>query len=149
MAARSREDDELRKLSVEMRFLEQTAETLQSRIGMVNAAMTDLSYASATLEGLEKEKAETEMLVPIGGSSYVKVRLAGVDRVVLGVGAGVSVEKPVGEARAVLRARFEELQKSAVSAQQQFAQIAERINTGRSRLESLLSAREGKASANV
>lgn len=149
MAARSREDDELRKLSVEMRFLEQTAETLQSRISMVNAAMTDLSYASATLEGLEKEKADAEMLVPIGGSSYVKVKLVGVDKVVLGIGAGVSVEKPVEEAKAVLKGRFEELQKSAVSAQQQFAQIAERINTGRSRLETLLSAREGKAPANV
>jgi len=30
------------------------------------------------------------------------------------------------------------------SAQQQFSQVAERINSGRSRLETLLGAREGK-----
>jgi prefoldin subunit 5 len=37
---------------------------------MVNAAITDLTYANATLDGIEKEKENVEMLVPIGGSSY-------------------------------------------------------------------------------
>ncbi len=49
-------DDELRRLSVEMRYLEQTAEALQQRIGMVNAAITDLTYANATLDGIEKRE---------------------------------------------------------------------------------------------
>jgi prefoldin alpha subunit len=150
LAAKSKEEEELRKLSVEMRFLEQTAETLQSRLSMLNAAMTDLTYASATLDGVEKEKPDAELLVPIGGSSYIKVKLAESDKVVVGVGAGVSVEKPLEEAKSILKERLDELQKSAVSAQQQFAQVAERINTGRNRLESLLSTvREGKTPANV
>lgn len=50
MAARSREEEELRRLSVEMRYLEQTAETLQQRMSMINAALTDLTYANATLD---------------------------------------------------------------------------------------------------
>jgi prefoldin subunit 5 len=54
LAVRSKEEEELRKLSVEIRFLEQTAETLQSRINMLNAAITDLTYADMTLEGVEK-----------------------------------------------------------------------------------------------
>ena len=150
MASRSKGEEELRKLSVEMRFLEQTADTLQQRINMLNAAMTDLSYANMTLEGVEKEKDNVELLVPVGGSSYVKVKLANSDKVVVGMGAGVSIEKPLPEAKAILKERLEELEKSAVSAQQQFAQVAERINTGRNRLESLLSTvREGKAQGNV
>ena len=150
MASRSKAEEELRKLSVEMRFLEQTADTLQQRINMLNAAMTDLSYANMTLEGVEKEKDNVELLVPVGGSSYVKVKLANSDKVVVGMGAGVSIEKPLPEAKAILKERLEELEKSAVSAQQQFAQVAERINTGRNRLESLLSTvREGKAQGNV
>ena len=52
MAETSKEEEELRKLSVEMRFLEQTAETLQQRISMINAAMTDLTYANMTLESI-------------------------------------------------------------------------------------------------
>jgi len=142
---RAQAEEELRRLSVEMRYLEQTAEVLQQRISMVNAAITDLTYANATLDGIEKEKENVEMLVPIGGSSYVKVKLADSSKVIVGMGSGVSVEKPLPDAKVALKERLEELEKSMNSAQQQFAQVAERINTGRGRLESLLaSGREGK-----
>ena len=145
MAKISKEEEELRKLSVEMRFLEQTAETLQQRISMMNAAMTDLTYASMTLEGIEKENEDAELLVPIGGSSYVKAKLANPDKVVVGLGSGVSVEKTLQEAKAIVKERLDELQKTMVSAQQQFAQVAGRINADRDRLESLLAkVREGK-----
>ena len=150
MASRSKEEEELRKLSVEMRFLEQTAETLQQRISMMNAAMTDLTYANMTLDGMEKEKENAELLVPIGGSSYVKVKLANPDKVIVGMGASVSVEKTLPEAKSILKERLAEVEKTMLSAQQQFAQIVERINTGRNRLESLLATvREGKAPSNV
>ena len=150
MAAKGKEQDELRQLSVEMRYLEQAAETLQQRMSMLNAAMTDLSYANTTLDGVEKEKETAEMLVPIGGGSYVKTKLACVDKVIVSMGAGVSVEKPIAEAKAMLKERLDELEKSAVAAQQQFSQIAERINVGRNRLETLLSSvREEKAAGNV
>ena len=144
MANVNKEEEELRKLSVEMRFLEQTAETLQQRIGMVNAAMTDLSYANTALENLEKEKENAELLVPVGGSSYIKAKLTSHDKVIVGMGANISIEKTLPEAKALIKERLEELEKSMRSAQQQFSQIAERINVGRNRLETLLaSVREG------
>jgi prefoldin alpha subunit len=150
LAVRSKDEEELRKLSIEMRLLEQTAETLQQRISMMNAAITDLTYASMTLEGIEQEKENAELLVPIGGSSYVKAKLAAPDKVVVGIGAGVSIEKTVAEAKALFKERLEELQKTMGSAQQQFAQVAERINSSRNRLESLLtSVREGKTPGDV
>ncbi len=121
-----------------MRYLEQTAEALQQRIQMVNAAITDITYANATLDGIEKEKENTEMLVPIGGSSYVKVKLADPDKIIVGLGAGVSVEKTLVEAKVTLKERLDELEKTLNVAQQQFTQIAERINSGRGRLESML-----------
>jgi len=141
----SKEEEELRKLSVEMRFLEQTAENLQQRISMMNAAMTDLTYANMTLEGIEKEKKNAELLVPIGSSSYVKVKLANPDKVVVGMGAGVSIEKTLPEAKAIVKERLDEMEKAMASAQQQFAQVANRINADRNRIESLLAkVREGK-----
>ena len=61
------------------------------------------------------------------------------------MGAGVSVEKTLQEAKTTLKERLDELEKTMNSAQQQFTQVAERINTGRNRLETLLAtAREGK-----
>jgi len=144
LAQRAPSEEELRRLSVEMRYLEQTAEALQQRISMVNAAITDLSYANATLDGIEKEKENAEMLVPIGGSSYVKVKLVDSDKVLINLGSGVSVEKNIAEAKVTLKERLDELEKTMTSAQQQFSQIAERLASGRNRLESMLAQRAGK-----
>jgi prefoldin alpha subunit len=145
LAKRAPAEEELRRLSVEMRYLEQTAEALQQRIGMVNAAIADLTYANATLDGIESEKENAEMLVPIGGSSYIKVKLADSSKIIVGMGAGVSVEKTLAEAKVTLKERLDDLEKTMNSAQQQFSQIAERINIGRDRLETMLAgARERK-----
>jgi prefoldin alpha subunit len=145
LAEPDKSEEELRRLSVEMRYLEQTAETLQQRISMVNAAISDLTYANMTLDGIEKEKENTELLVPIGGGAYVKAKLADTNTVIVGMGAGVSIEKTLAEAKVTLKQRLDELEKTMNAAQQQFSQVAERINTGRGRLESMLSsAREGK-----
>jgi prefoldin alpha subunit len=130
---------------MEMRYLEQTADALQQRVSMVNAALTDINYANMTLDGIEAEKENSELLVPIGGSSYIKVKLADPNKVLIGLGAGVSVEKTLPEAKATLKERLDELEKTMHAAQQQFSQVAERINSGRGRLENLLAnAREGK-----
>lgn len=139
MAAVSKEEEEVRKLSVGLRYFEQTAQGLQERLSMLNGAVTDLSYANMTLESIEKEKENAEMLVPVGGSSYISVKLANTDKVVVGMGAGVSVEKTVAEAKIIVKERIEELQKTQLSAQQQLSQIAERINSDRQRMETLLS----------
>lgn len=145
MGQRAQTEEELRRLSVEMRYLEQTADALQQRISMVNAAITDLTYANMTLDGIEKEKENAEMLVPIGGGSYVKAKIADTNKIIVSMGSGVSIEKTLQEAKTTLKERLDELEKTMNSAQQQFSQVAERLNSGRNRLETLLAqAREGK-----
>jgi prefoldin alpha subunit len=130
-------EDDFRKLSVELRILEQTAEALQSRINMVNAVIADLTYANMTLEGLEKQRENAELLVPIGGNSYIRARLETPDKVTVGIGSGVSVEKTLQEAKEIIKKRLEDIEKSRTSLQQQFVQVAERINEDRERLEEL------------
>ena len=145
MAKVEKAEEELRRLSMEMRYLEQTAETLQQRISMVNAAITDLTYANMTLDQLEKEKEGAELLVPVGGNSYIKAKIADTSKVIVGLGSGVSVEKTLADAKTTLKGRLDELEKTMNVAQQQFSQVAERINSSRGRLETLLSStREGK-----
>ena len=139
MAAAGRNEEEVRQLSMQLRYFEQTAESLQQRLGMLNAALTDLSYANMTLESVETEKENAEMLVPIGGSSYMRVKLADPNKVVVGMGSGVSVEKNLPEAKAIVKERLEELERTRQQAQQQLSQIVDRINQDRTRMENLLS----------
>jgi len=146
----SKSEEELRRLTVELRFLEQTAETIQSRLNMINAVITDLTYSSMTLEDLEKEKENAELLVPVGGSSYVKARLGNTDKLIVGIGAGVSIEKTLPEAKDVVKKRLEDLDKAKMSLQQQFSQVVDRINEDRAKLEAQVTEmREGKPPVNV
>jgi len=139
-------EEELRRLSVELRFLEQTAEAVQTRINMVNAVTTDLTYASMTLEGIEKEKENSELFVPIGGNSYIKAKLENPDKIIVGMGAGVSVEKTLQEAKEIIKKRLENLQKNRTSLQQQLAQVAERIDEDREKFENLMAELRGEKS---
>lgn len=142
-------EEEFRKLTVELRFLEQTTEALKSRINMVNAVITDLTYAKITLEGLEKEK-NPELFVPIGGSSYIKTKLEDRDKVIVGMGAGVSVEKTWPEAKDIVKKRLEDVEKTMASLQRQFAGVAGKVDEDRNKLEALAAElRKRKASGNV
>ena len=146
----NKNEEEIRKISVKLRFLEQTAEALQSRLSMLNAVTTDLTYANMTLESLEKEKENSELLVPIGGTSYIRAKLDNPDKIIVGIGAGVSVEKTRQEAKDTIKKRLEDLEKARTSTQQQFAQVAEKINEDREKFEELAATARGeKTSQNV
>lgn len=142
--------EEAQKLSFEIHLLEETAEALQSRINMVDAAITDLIYANSTLEGLEKNKVGSELLIPIGGNSYIKANLDDPDTVIVGMGAGVSVEKTFQEAKEVIKKRLEGLEKTKESLEERFGQVAHKINEDRMELQEIASElRKGTASENV
>lgn len=133
----SSDEETLRRLMVELRILEGTAEALQARLNLVNAALTELSFAKMTLEGVEKEKGEAPLFVPIGGGSYVQAKLASSDKIILGIGAGVSVEKTVAEAKETVGSRFADFEKTRATLQQQLVQVVNRIQEGREKFQEL------------
>jgi prefoldin alpha subunit len=146
----SNSGEELRKLSYEIRYLEQTAETIESRMNVINAILRDLTYANMTLETLEKEKGNSEILVPIGSSSYIRAKLEDTSRIIVGIGAGVSVEKTLPETKDVVKKRLEDLEKTRNSLVQQFEQVAQKIGEDRERFEHMAAElREGKAPEDV
>jgi len=134
----STEDQEtFRRLVVELRILEGTAEAIQSRLDLVGAAFTELNLARITLEGVEKETTDASLFVPIGAGSYIKAKLESMDLVIVGMGAGVSIERTIAEAKATVQNRMGELEKTRVSLQQQFVQVVGRIQEHRGKLDDL------------
>ncbi len=130
-------EETFRRLAVELRILEGTAEALQSRIGFVNAALTELRVADMTLEGLGKEKKDASLFVPIGGGSYVKAKLESTDKMIVGIGANVAVERTVKVAKESMGNRIADLEKTRTSLHQQITQVIGRIQNNRSQLQEL------------
>ena len=133
----SSEEETFRRLAVELRILEGTAEALQSRINLVNAALTELRVTNMTLEGLGKEKKDASLFVPIGGGSYIKARLESADKMIVGIGANVAVEKTVKVAKEDMSKRTADLEKTRTSLQQQMTQVIGRIQNNRSQIQEL------------
>ena len=62
-------------------------------------------------------------MIPIGSGSFVKAKLSDPGNIIIGVGAGVCVEKSVEDSIKDLRLRSSDLEKARVSVTQQLSQI--------------------------
>ncbi len=133
----AKDEETLRRLIVELRLLEGTANNLQSRLNFVNAILTELNYARMTLEGLEEEKEEAPLIVPIGGGSYIKAKLESAEKVIVGMGAGVSVEKSLAEAKETVGNRISQLENSRRTLQQQLTQVAQKMEEDQAQFQEL------------
>ncbi len=85
------------------------AESLSQQMNMVQMTIRDVETAIITITSLKDESLGKETLVPIGFNSFINATITNTDKVVIGVGAGVSVEKKTDDARAFLEKRKDEL----------------------------------------
>jgi len=131
----SSDQEAFRRLSVELRILEGTAEAMQARLNLVSAALTELNFARMSLEGVEKETPDSSLFVPIGGGSFIRAKLESTDKVIVGAGAGVSIERTMAEAKQTVQNRMNELEKTRMSLQQQLVQVVGRIQEDRDKLQ--------------
>lgn len=144
----SKKEDNMTRLILELQFLQETASSIQTRIGLVNAAINDVQRAINTVEGLKKEKAGASLFVPIGGGSYIKAHVADASTLIVGVGANVATEKSVSETEESLNSRINSLMKANDALHKQFDEVAVRINKIRNRVQEL-SDRSSEGTANV
>lgn len=128
----------VRELATEIRILEGSASTLQSRFDIVRTAINDASLAQATLEGLTKLQDGDDTLVPVGAGSYVRMKIGDSKKLVMGLGAGTAIERDVTSSIEELKRRVQELDKARNSIQQQLDQTLARYEQDRQSLDQLL-----------
>jgi len=139
----SREDEELRKTVTEVRLMEGSANLIQSRLNIVGAALEETIIATRALEGVKDCPKGTEVLVPVGASSFLKMELADVEKAIVGVGAGACMEKTIESSIQDLKSRQAELEKVSESLQQQLGQILTSIESSKDRLSRLIERQTG------
>jgi len=133
------EERRLQNLAVELRLLEGMVGEIRARMGTIDAFLRELTLAKTTLENVGSLEVGDEILIPIGGGSFLKAKLADKDKVVIGIGAGVTVEKPLKEAVSLVDSRVAELGKARSSMEQQLNQVLERMEIVRGELQKFLS----------
>jgi prefoldin alpha subunit len=63
------------------------------------------------LDSIKNLKKNNEVLVPLGGGSFVKARITDVKKVVIGLGADVAVKRTIPDAQTDIEKRISELEK--------------------------------------
>ena len=139
------DDEDFQKSLMQLRVYEGSARALQARLEIVNAALNEFSLASTTLEGVKTQKNDEDALIPVGGGSYVRVKLSDISKIVMGVGAGVAVEKPIQDSINEIKERIADLDKARTSLQEQLNQALMRIEENRETLGDLVKKHGGES----
>ena len=139
------DDEDFQKSLVQLRVYEGSARALQARLEIVNAALNEFSLASTTLEGVKTQKTDEDALIPVGGGSYVRVKLSDISKIVMGVGAGVAIEKPIQDSINEIKERIADLDKARTSLQEQLNQALFRMEEGREKLGELVKKHGGES----
>jgi prefoldin alpha subunit len=139
------DEEFLRGTMVELRVLEGSVNLIQSRLNIIDNAIDEISMANTSLEGIKNSSKGSEILVPTGASSFVRTTLSDVKKVIMGVGAGVSIEKTIEDSMTDLKNRQDELEKIKSSLQTQLGQALKDLDSKRNQVSEVMRKRESGA----
>ncbi len=143
---RAEKEETLRRLIAELRLMQSSAEVLQRRLELLKSMEAELRMAESALKALRDVEEGTPILIPIGGGTYIDARIEALERVIVGVGADVSVEMEPEKALEDLSNRLEEVEKASRAMEQQLEQLLMQMEIhqeGISRLAAELRGRTG------
>lgn len=121
--AAPRREDQLRRILYELQLMEGTANVLQQRMQILTQAQTELRVSQQSLGDLKEVQPDTPILIPVGGAAFIHAKTAPLDKVIVGVGADVSVEMDYQKAVDDVAKRLEEVEKTLTSVDEQLGQV--------------------------
>jgi prefoldin alpha subunit len=130
-------EDSVNALLMEVRILESTYNELTSRQNLLERALLESRAALDSIKGLSDSS--PEVLTQIGAGAMLRSQPPSTDKVLVSVGANVVIEKTKEEAVAMLEERSRDVEKTIVSVLQQRNEIAQRLNSDREILNSVVS----------
>ena len=92
-------EEEVRRLLMIYQQHQAEAEAIVQQLGLFQLSIEGCEKALKAVEAMEAAEDGQDMLVPIGQGSFIHARLASKEKVVVGVGAGVSIEKSAKDAK--------------------------------------------------
>lgn len=102
-------EQELRQAMSTLELFRAQLESIAENQQLIQISLEELGRARETLNQFQKAKEGDELLVPIGGNSFVFAKVATNAKAIVGIGTGISVEKSMDEAIKTMDERSKEL----------------------------------------
>lgn len=134
-------EEDIRRLVAAYQQYQNQADAIVRQISLTQLTAEGLDRAARAVEAMDKAAEGQEMLVPIGSGSFVYAKLASIDKVVLNVGSGVSIEKTAAEAKESLTIR----QKEVAEGSKRLSEMLSRIDQEMQKIQAILGQYEQQA----
>ncbi len=121
-------NEDIQKLSTQFQQLQYQADALSQQLNMVSNSMAESDRAINTIAGFEGVEDGHEVLIPIGMGTNIMAKLLKPDTVIMEIGAGISTEKDLDDAKKSLEIQKEELTKFHQTTQDNLDQITTKMH---------------------
>ncbi len=86
-------------------------ELYQQNLELIDGRLSELRMIDNALDEIKDTNKNNEMLVPVGGDTFIKASIIDPENVIVGVGASVAVKKTIGDAKEDIGDKIAELEK--------------------------------------
>ena len=138
-------EDQTRRLIYELQLMQGTADTLQQRLAILQNALADLRVAEESLKALSETEEGSPILIPMGGGTLVDAQLGDTSKVIINIGAEVSIDMPLEDAQKNVAGRLEDVEKTNTSVEQQLQQLLAQMEVHRDGINRLSAQIRGEA----
>src|SRR3989344_3257431 len=111
----------------ELQELQEGMQHIQQQLQTLFQQKTELEHLTEVLTQLKKNPDKKEVLVPFGAGIFLKAELVDSQKVLLHVGANVTVEKSVPDTLQLIEKQSQELQLIEQSMQEEMAHIKQQV----------------------
>ncbi|MEM4188309.1 MAG: prefoldin subunit alpha [Candidatus Hadarchaeum sp.] len=132
------EKERLQRLLAEMNDGQALVELLRQQVSALAGSLSELNMTVGALKSLKDMSPSTDILVPLGSDTFIPAKLSSAERVLVGLGADVMVERTVEEAIKFLEARIAEVEKAVEQTRTELKKVEDRIEAIRPEAEKLL-----------
>ena len=130
-------EEKAQQLMQQMQMLETYFADLSQREGTLYSVLREATSAIESIKSLG-QKSDSEALVPVGMGTFVKTKISSNDKVVLNIGAGVSLEKDSTSEINYLEARIKEIEVAIQDTSAKKNDAAAQLEQGKSQINQLM-----------
>ena len=110
---------------MQLQSVQQQVEQITEYVERLQQQRQELDLSIEALSGLQKIKSNTEILAPIANGIFLKAELKDNKKLIVNVGAEVTVEKNIPEVIALLEEQKTKITENMVEAENVFQQLQE------------------------
>jgi len=130
-------EEKAQQLMQQMQMLETYFADLSQREGTLYNVLREATAAIQSIKSLS-QKSDSETLVPIGMGTFVKTKISSNDKIVLNIGAGISLEKDSAAAINYLEARIKEIEVAIQDTSAKKNDAATQLEQGKNQINQLI-----------